>query len=154
MGYFGRIVVARSTRPLAELAAVGDVDVLDEVVHDGDWRVATLDGDLERGALRALVAETGAPALWAYVIDSDTADVTGLTPGGVSWHAYLHAETALRYGAPALADPVEDVVGTALSWAAAAGLSPAASALGEALAADGTFVEDTLDELLDALGIH
>jgi hypothetical protein len=154
VGYTGRIVVARSARPLAELAAVGGVPALSEVIHGEGWRVATLDGDLSRGGLRALVNETGQPALWAYVLDSDMADVQALTPLGVSWHAYLHEESALSYGAPELAHPVDEVIRQALGWADEAGLTPSEETLRAVFAADGVFAEDTLADLLGALGIH
>ena len=57
------------------------------------------DGDLP-GALDALVAETGTPALAAFVLDSDCAAVEGLTPAGVRWEGCLHPGIAQAYGAP------------------------------------------------------
>src|SRR3982751_955369 len=113
MGYTGRILVARSPRPLSELAAVDEV--LDEATYRGEWRSAQLDGDLP-GALPTLVAETGAPALSAFILDSDVADVEALSPGGVAWHVYLHGETAQSYGAPELPQTAEEVVGQAQAW--------------------------------------
>lgn len=152
MGYTGRIVVARSGRPLSELAAVRGVDALEERVFANGWRSATLDGDA-RGALRGLVTETGAPALSAYVMDSDLADVEALTPAGVSWHAYLHERTAIEYGAPPMEQPLDEVVRRALSWSAEAHLTSSESAIGAAFDAQNVFVEDTLEKLLNALGI-
>ncbi|MEV4630667.1 hypothetical protein AB0J90_30825 [Micromonospora sp. NPDC049523] len=128
------------------------MDTLEEGVFAGGWRSATLDGDA-RGALRELVTETGAPALSAYVLDSDLADVAALTPAGVSWRAYLHEQTAIGYGAPPIAQPLDEVVRRALAWSAEAHLTASESAIGGAFVAQNVFVEDTLDELLDALGI-
>ena len=152
MGYTGRIVVARSARPLSELEAIDPADVLDESTHRGDWRSAQLDGDL-RAAVQALVAETGAPALSAFVMDSDVADVEALSPGGVTWHVYLHEETALRYGAPELSQTPDEVIGQAQAWSAEAGLTADPEALRAALEAHNVFAEETFDELLDALGV-
>jgi hypothetical protein len=152
MGYSGRILVARSDRPLSELAAVRDVETLQEEVLRGGWRSVQLDGD-PPGALEALVAETQAPALAAYIMDSDLADVEALTPAGVSWHAYLHEETALGYGAPPLLHPVDEVIHRALAWSAEAGLTSSSAALSAAFAAHNVFAEETLGELLEALGV-
>jgi hypothetical protein len=152
MGYTGRIVVARSPRPLSQLGTIDSGDVLHESTYRGDWRSAQLDGDLH-GALPALVAETGAPALSAYIMDSDVADVEALSPKGVSWHVYLHEDTALSYGAPELPATAEEVIGEAQAWSIEAGLTADPEALRAALEAHNVFAEETFDELLDALGV-
>ncbi|MFK3982372.1 hypothetical protein ACI2K4_18570 [Micromonospora sp. NPDC050397] len=152
MGYWGRMLVARSARPLSELSAVREVDVLDEKIFQDGWRCAQLDGDV-RKALPALVTGTGAPALTAYILDSDAAVVEALTPGGVSWQAYLHEATALEYQAPPLEHPVDEVVRRALAWSAEAGVTASGAALGAAFGAHNDTAEETLDELLAALGL-
>jgi hypothetical protein len=72
---------------------------------------------------------------------------------GVCWHAYLHEETALGYGAPPLEHSVDEVVRRALAWSAEAGLTPSTAALSAAFTVHNAFAEETLDELLDALGL-
>jgi len=152
MGYTGRILVARSPRPLSELAAVEADAVLHETTARGDWRSARLDGDLSEAA-ETLVAETGAPALTAFILDSDIADVEALTPAGVAWHVYLHEATARGYGAPELPHTVDEVTGLALAWSAEAGLTADPAAVRTALGAKNVFAEETFDELLVALGV-
>ncbi|PZF97166.1 hypothetical protein C1I93_12610 [Micromonospora endophytica] len=146
------MLVARSDRPLSELPAVRGVAALEESVLRAGWRSAKLDGDPD-GVLPALVADTGAPVLTAYVLDSDLADVQALTPGGLSWRAYLHEETALEYGAPSPPYPRDEVLQRATAWAVEADLTATATALEAALDNQNVFVEDTFAELLDALGL-
>ncbi|GAA3340052.1 hypothetical protein GCM10020358_26160 [Amorphoplanes nipponensis] len=152
MGYSGHVLIARGERPLSESGVLAPVQVLHESGYAGGWQRAQLDGDLP-GALDALLAQTGAPALVAYIMDSDLADVSAASPGGVRWRAYLHQETAEDYGAPALPQSTDEVVTQALAWAAEAGLAPDREAVRAALLAGHTFAEETLDELVEALGI-
>ena len=149
MGYTGRIVVARSAEPLSGLDGA---KVLTESAWPGGWRSAQLDGDL-RGTLPALVAATGAPAITAFIIDSDVADVEAATPAGVNWHVYLHPEQADDYGAPELEQTPAEVVEAALTWATEAGLTANGEAVQEALDASNVFAEETFHELLQALGV-
>ena len=153
MGYTGRILVAKSDRPLAELVAFQGAEVLDESAHPGGWRSAQLDGDLS-GALRMVVAETEWPALTAFILDSDVADVEASTPAGVHWHVYLHQEKAAEYGAPELAHTADEVTEQGLAWAAEAGLPADGAAVRAALDAENVFAEETFDELLVALGVR
>lgn len=152
MGYTGRILVARSPRPLSELAAVDADDVLHESAYAGDWREAQLDGDLP-GALQRLVAETGGPVLSAFIFDSDVADVEALSPGGAAWNVYLHEGKAREYGAPELPQTVDEVVGQAQAWSAEAGLTSSAVAVRTAIEGHNVFAEETFYELVGALGI-
>src|SRR5215218_2304814 len=122
MGYVGRKLIARSSTPLSELLGIEPGQVLGELANADGWGSTQLDNDL-RDAVQRLVAETGAPALSAYILDSDTADVEALTPAGVSWHVYLHAATAREYGAPDLEQTLDEVVEQALAWSAEAGLT-------------------------------
>ena len=151
MGYTGRILVARTVTSPAGSSAVA-AEVLHAREFGAGWWSVQLDGD-SPGALERLVAATGAPALSAFVLDSDCADVEGLTPSGVKWRAYLHPDTAESYGAPALDQSEEEITRQALAWAAEAGLAAERGALRDVLEATSTFAEDTFDELLGALGI-
>ncbi|WP_027341553.1 hypothetical protein [Hamadaea tsunoensis] len=150
MGYTGRIVVARSDHRLAE--ALPGIGILDQQDLGGGWQSLHLDGDL-RSATQTLVTQTGSPALSAFILDSDLADVSALTPGGVRWRAYLHEEAAEEMGAPPLGTSRDEVVGQALAWSAEAGLTASETALRAALDAHHTLAEETFDELLAALGI-
>jgi hypothetical protein len=147
MGYSGRIAVVRSLP-----ASLHDAGVLFEKAFQDGWRSLQLDGDAST-TLETLVKETGAPAMWAYVLDSDLADVTGLTPGGVEWHTYLHESTAMEFGAPELPQSGDEVARLAMEWAAEAGLVADAGAVRAALDAHNAFAEETLSELIKALGL-
>ncbi|GAA2525861.1 hypothetical protein [Winogradskya humida] len=159
MGYTGRILVARTGKPFEDGNLLGGGNLfeggslLDEIDLGSGWRWAQLDGDA-RGALAALVAETGMPALWAYVMDSDVADVEALSPSGGGWHTYLHPDTAAEFGAPELDQSADEVLMRALAWSAEAGLVPDPEAVRALLTAHNTFAEETLGELLAALGIN
>jgi hypothetical protein len=112
-------------------------------VHDGE----------APGVLRELVTATNTPAISAYVLDSDLADVEALTPNGQRWRTYLHPDVAQRYGAPSLSQTPEEGLRAALEWSRQAGLTPDADALRQALAAHHVEAEDTFDELIGALGV-
>ncbi|GAA2398594.1 hypothetical protein Cme02nite_07300 [Catellatospora methionotrophica] len=155
MGYTGRIVVGRS-----ELAALRSktlreygVRVLWQCAYQDGWWQVQLDGDGDRpvAMLRALAAETGRPVLSAYVLDSDFAEVVGMTPGGTRWRAYLNERSAAEYGAPPLPYAHDELLAQVLTWAAEAGL--AAAAVGEALVAQHIFAEEAFGALLTALGL-
>jgi hypothetical protein len=152
MGYTGRILVARTVVSPAESPAVEAGLVLDGgELGDGWWRIQ-LDGD-SPGAARGLVAETGAPVVSAFVLDSDCADVEGLTPAGIRWRTYLHRGIAQEYGAPELEQSDDEILRQALAWSAEAGLTAGGDALRAALGAKNVFAEETFDELLAALGL-
>lgn len=148
MGYSGRILVARTGGSYADGAA----SVLWEQDRGGGWWWIQLGGDAP-GALGELVAATNAPAISAYVLDSDVADVEALTPDGRRWRTYLHPDVAVRYGAPPTGQTPDEVLPVALEWSRQAGLTPDADAVRQALAAHRVEAEDTLDELVIALGV-
>lgn len=152
MGYSGQIIVARSEQPLAESPAVDGVGVLNEMIFAGGWRCAWLDGVLP-GSVPDLVAATGAPALGAYIFDSDLADLTATSPGGVRWHTYLHPAVAEEFNAPPLDQTPAEIVAQAVAWVAEAGFTVEPAAVKAALDARNTFAEDTLLDLLKVLGI-
>ncbi|MET8152374.1 hypothetical protein ACIBSW_01800 [Actinoplanes sp. NPDC049668] len=144
-------MVTRTGTSPAGAPALG-AEVLHEREFGAGWWSVQLDGD-SPGALKGLVAATGAPAVSAFVLDSDCAEVEGLSPAGVSWRTYLHRDTAEGYGAPALEQSDEEITRQALAWSAEAGLAADPGALRDAFEATNVFAEETLDELLAALGI-
>jgi hypothetical protein len=148
MGYTGRILVARTGGAYAG----GDVPVLWEDERGDGWRWIQLDGDA-RGALSDLVTATGMPVIAAFILDSDVADVEGLTPAGRGWHTYLHPHIAEEFGAPELPQSADEVLAAALDWSAAAGLTADPGAVRGALEAQGVEVEDVLSDLVKALGV-
>jgi hypothetical protein len=154
MGFTGWVVVARADQPLSQLGILEDEVLQEETLRDG-WRSATLDGagGKPMAILQALVAQTGAPALYAFFMDSDVADVSALTPQGVRWKTYLHEDAAMEYGAPPLAHPVQETVSLAVTWSSEAGLTPSPEAINAALTGHNVFAEESFDELLKALGL-
>ncbi|WP_155373836.1 hypothetical protein [Catellatospora vulcania] len=157
MGYTGRIVVGQTELPPAKsetLRKFGVKLLWHGSYQDGWWQVQ-LDGDGERPAatLRALVAETGRPVLSAFVLDSDFAEVVGMTPGGTRWRAYLNETAAAAYGAPPLPYLQDELLTQMLGWAAEAGLAASATTVGEVLSVKHVFAEEAVDALLSALGL-
>jgi hypothetical protein len=152
MGYTGRVLVARTRRSFDGSPIVAGAELLHERELGDGWWWAQFDGDPD-GALRALVSETGAPVVSAFVIDSDCADVQGSTPSGVHWRTYLHPSTAQSYGAPALPQSTDQVIEHAIAWSVEAGRTADPDGLREVLEARSDFAEDTLDDLLQALGV-
>lgn len=148
MGFFGHIAVARTHGPYTGEAAA----VLHETDHGDGWWWIQFDGEA-KGLLTELVAATGAPVITAYVLDSDVADVTALTPAGERFHTYLHAATAEQMGAPALTQTPAEVLRAALTWSAEAGLIADPQGVEEALTMHSVFAEETFDELVTALGV-
>lgn len=149
MGYFGRIVVARTGG--GPYAGAGAPALFEQRLGAG-WHWIQLDGDA-RGLLSEMVTLTGAPAITAYVLDSDMADVEALTPGGQRWHTYLHPGIAEEYGAPPGDQTPDEVLRAALEWSAQAGLTANAPAVRDVLTAHGETAEGTFDELVAALGV-
>ncbi|UQU67630.1 hypothetical protein COUCH_15730 [Couchioplanes caeruleus] len=143
MGYTGRILVAR-TGPFP--------GALFEQERAGGWRWIQLDGDVP-GALGELVEATGTPAISAFVLDSDVADVQALTPHGQRWRTYLNPDVANRFGAPPLSMTPDEVLRAAISWAAEAGLTADAVAVREALEAHHVEAEEAFEDLITALGV-
>lgn len=132
MSLFGYFVVARSDRPIGDLACVRRVcqqstdgispGTLGGTRFDGDWQYLQI---LNGRGLYAddVVAETGGPALVVYVIESAVGIVHGATPDGESWWGCLNPADAVRvFGMPSdvVASPVATVE-LATGWAAAAG---------------------------------
>jgi hypothetical protein len=99
-------------------------------------------------AVRALAAGTGAPAIAAYVLDSDCAIVRAATPDGASWSAVLNAERAAEYGAPASSP--DDVLARAVTWDRAARLDHDDELIRRSVTSESTFAEDQFLALLEA----
>ncbi len=154
MGFWGRFLVGRALPECAVLRAYGPLEVPPQALGDGWWQVRYhRDGPSTGAIFQALAVETEAPVLSAYVLDSDCADVVGVTPSGRHWRAYLHEDTAEEYGAPALTHPPDELLRQVLEWAAKAELAPDPQAVAAALGARHTFVGETWAGLLAALGI-
>jgi hypothetical protein len=152
MGFTGCVLVGR----LAGQELPTDLD--GEVLHRADlvhgWQRLTIDARPSRPTtvVRHLAAESGAPALLAIILDSDCADLHAVTPDETHVHTYLHPAVAAEYGAPGAGDPETSTAGL-VSWAHAGGLTPQPAGVRAAIEATSTFVEDTLDGLLQALGL-
>lgn len=167
MGYWGYYVVARSERPLKELRALAGVadelTLLEE--RPGDWQIwecpgGTGDQTRDVGSMNVLAAETRAPALFAYVMDSRCAVIEAAAPDAGAWTTCLgRAATALFIGGDerALEDyflPPDDAAARAVSWARECGRAVEAQPLADVLNA---VAEPSAEELffrfLDRLGV-
>jgi hypothetical protein len=151
VGYWGHLIATGSSQELmgtAMLGAFGD----QQTVAEGRpgwhvYHVAGAEPDLA-AAVQALATGTGAPAVAAYVLDSDCAVVRAATPDGARWSAVLNPERAEEYGAPA-ASP-EDVLARAVTWARAAHLDHDHDLVRRAVTSEATFAEDQFLALLEA----
>ncbi|MFC4031236.1 hypothetical protein ACFO3J_07080 [Streptomyces polygonati] len=168
MGFSGDFVLARSERPLMELPQFGAGASCGTCeggcfrpcaeLTDGWQTVRSRHGspiDGIRDWLRRLVAETGAPALLARVMDSDICQVWGLAPSGAAWTAFLDPVMAADYDIPVPGpEEVRATAGRVAGWAAEAGFRAERAALLSVLTkrAD-PFVEDLFFELIEACGL-
>ncbi|MFG3248404.1 hypothetical protein [Streptomyces sp. NPDC048187] len=146
MGYWGYFVVGRAERPLAELEALaGARDMtLRRTAPDG-WQVWEFPGgDGDVGNMNDLAGQTGAPALFGYVMDSDCVVVEAAAPGSGAWTTCL-ARTAMAGYLGAERDGLtledyflepRDAAERAVAWAAEAGRTASAGDLTEVLADD------------------
>ncbi|MFF9275267.1 hypothetical protein [Streptomyces griseosporeus] len=165
MGYWGYFVVGRSVRPLTETEALAGVaDELRPRTSAPDgwqvWEYPSADGDV--GSMNTLARETGAPALFGYVMDGACVVVEAAAPESGAWTTCLaRAATACYLGAGdaglTLEDyflPPDEASARAVAWAAEAGREADPSALLEVLTADGDeMAENLLFRLLDRLGV-
>jgi hypothetical protein len=163
MGYWGYYVVGRSERPLAELEALAGARgmVLRTAAPDGwqVWEYPSGDGDI--GNMNTLARETGAPALFGYVMDSDCVAVEAAAPDSGVWTACLARQAMAGYvgGEDELGvddyflEPA-DAAARAVSWAAEAGHAISAEPLLEVLTADpDPLAENLFFQFLDRLGV-
>jgi hypothetical protein len=164
MGYWGYFVVGREQRPLAELDALSGAEgmTLRERAPDG-WQVWEYpSGDAGIASMNDLAAETGAPALFGYVMDSACVVVEAAAPHSGAWTTCLaRAATARHLGAgedgPSLEDyflEPADAAERAVAWAAEAGNEVNAGALLDVLTAEAdSLAENLFFRLLDRLGV-
>lgn len=132
MSLFGYFIVGRSSEPLERLPSIQRLCA--ESQHegirpatvvgrraDGLWQqVQTFDGD--EFDLAQLVADTDAPAMSIYVVESEFGVIDARTPAGTTWSGYLNPETAVRaYDAAEPPAPADSTAEQAVAWAAQAG---------------------------------
>ncbi|MCG7205848.1 hypothetical protein [Streptomyces arenae] len=166
MGFWGSYVVCRSETPLDGLQAVVERhDGIDEHEHrPGGWQIGRYPGpelaDEGPGMLAELAAETRAPALTGFVLDSDTVFVEGFSARAGHWRACLAREAAEAYcddddeDFAAEFPPAEAAARAAAAWAREAGLTPDPPGLLAVFAvADTDWAEGLFFRLLDLLGI-
>ncbi|MFC5959605.1 hypothetical protein ACFP51_35950 [Streptomyces pratens] len=104
MGYWGYFVVGRDERPLAERDALaGARGMTLRTSAPGGWQVWEYpSGDGGIGNMNDLARETGAPALFGYVMDSDCVVVEAAAPRSGAWTTCLARSAMAGYlGAPA-----------------------------------------------------
>jgi len=165
MGYWGYYVVARSERPLAELDALAGAKEGMELRAEasGGWQVWEYpSGDGEVGNMNVLAAETGAPALFGYVMDSDCVVVEAAAPESGAWTTCLARAAMAGYldaGNEGLTledyflEP-RDAAERAVAWAEEAGYGVETEPLVDVLTAEpDPLAENLFFRLLDRLGV-
>ncbi|GAA1418752.1 hypothetical protein GCM10009601_14650 [Streptomyces thermospinosisporus] len=165
MGFWGYFVVGRAERPLAGLDALAGAaqGMTLRTSAPGGWQVweyPSAGGDI--GNMNDLARETGAPALFGYVMDSDCVVVEAAAPESGAWTTCLARTAMARYiggGEEELTvddyflEP-RDAARRAVDWAAEAGHAVSADDLVEVLSADPDPVAENLFfRLLDRLGV-
>ncbi|MEV3873249.1 hypothetical protein [Streptomyces sp. NPDC049906] len=165
MGYWGYYVVGRGGEPLDgtdALAAVrGELSLLERRA-DG-WQVWECPGGedgTDIGSMNALALETGAPALFGYVMNSACVVVEAAAPDGGGWTTCLdRAATAAHLGGDerTLEDyflTPTDAADRAVGWAAEAGATVAPAPLVEVLGARADpSAEQLFFRFLERLGV-
>ena len=97
MAYWGYFVVGRGEQPLAELAALSGAEggMTQRTSAPGGWQVWEYpSGEGEVGNMNALARETGAPALFGYVMNSECVVLEAAAPDSGAWTTCL-ARTAM-----------------------------------------------------------
>ncbi|MGQ4385499.1 hypothetical protein [Streptomyces sp. SAS_270] len=165
MGYWGYYVVGRSERPLAELVVPAGARgmALRSTGPDG-WQVWEYPGggDGGVGSMNALARETGAPALFGYVMDSDCVAVEAAAPDSGVWTTCLARDAMAGHldgneeglsVDDCFLEP-RDAAERAVAWAAEAGHTVAPEPLLDILTADADLLAENLFfRLLDRLGV-
>ena len=168
MGLWGSFVVGRAAVPLPELTAVAERSegIEDHQSYADGWQVGQYPGpELAHDAaalLTEVAAETGAPALTGFVLDSDTIVVEGYSEPHGYWRACLVRHAMQGYceddgeDFDAVYPTPEQATGAALRWAGDAGLTPDPDAVRETFQVEQVdlFAEGLFFELLHALGIR
>ncbi|WP_128379072.1 hypothetical protein [Streptomyces cavernae] len=162
MGYWGYLVVGRSERPLAETEALSGVPGLKlRKSASGGWQMWEYEGgDGDVGSMVTLAQETGAPALFGYVMDSDCVVVEAAAPESGVWTTCLGRGAMAKYlGDEGLTvddyflEP-PDAAERAVRWAAESGHPVEIAPLLAVLAADpNPLAENLFHDLLDRLGV-
>lgn len=162
MGYWGYFVVGRGERPLTELDALSGVKGLALLNQaPGGWQVWEYpSGEGDVGNMNDLARETGAPALFGYVMDSDCVVVEAAAPESGAWTTCLGRSAMAAYlGEDGLTvedyflDP-SDAAERAVAWSAEAGHEVNAESLVAVLSADADpLAENLFFRLLDRLGV-
>ncbi|MFJ5176854.1 hypothetical protein ACIQJX_24345 [Streptomyces griseoviridis] len=168
MGYWGYFVVGRSGQPLTGTAALTGADggAAEWVPHgtapDG-WQVWECRGDGgDVGSMNVLARETGAPALFGYVMDSASVVVEAAGPRSGAWTTCLARAAMAGYlGAEREGLTVEDyflqpgdAARRAVEWAAEAGREVAEEPLLDVLTSDADpLAENLFFRFLDRLGV-
>ncbi|MGW2224651.1 hypothetical protein [Streptomyces formicae] len=165
MGYWGYYVVGRSERPLAELSAVASVreDLSLLVRRDDGWQVWEVpggDGTRDVGNMNTLALETGAPALFGYVMDSDCVVIEASAPESGAWTTCLARRAMAGYlgdGGLTVEDyflEPRDAAERAVAWAAESGRTARKAPLLDVLNAEAEpSAEELFFRLLDRLGV-
>ncbi|MGW7204170.1 hypothetical protein [Streptomyces sp. NPDC054837] len=164
MGYWGYFVVGRSERPLGELDALAGAEGLTlRAEASGGWQVWEYpSGEGDVGSMNSLARETGAPALFGYVMDSDCVVVEAAGPQSGAWTTCLARAAMAKYiGADKEGLTLEDyfleprdAAERAVSWAEEAGRAVEAEAVVEVLTADpDPLAENLFFRLLDRLAV-
>ncbi|MDX3456784.1 hypothetical protein PV396_33360 [Streptomyces sp. ME02-8801-2C] len=171
MGYWGYLIVGRSERPLAEtdaLRAVRDALTSRERRDDGwqVWEYPSGDGDV--GSMNTLALETGAPALFGYVMDSHCVVLEAAAPESGAWTTCLARGAMAGYlgdgegggeegGGLTLDDyflEPGDAARRAVDWAAEAGHTVNAGPLLDVLISEpDPLAENLFFRFLDRLGV-
>ncbi|MBB6418768.1 hypothetical protein [Streptomyces sp. AK010] len=177
MGYWGYFVVGRGERPLPELEALAAArdGLTRRASAPGGWQVweyPSSDGDI--GNMNALAMETGAPALFGYVMNSECVVLEAAAPESGAWTTCLARSAMAGYvGAGREGLTLEDyflepgdAAERAVRWAAEAGCEVNADALVDVLTSDpdpsplsaslergDPLAENLLFRFLDRLGV-
>ncbi|MDI1465202.1 hypothetical protein QEZ54_29960 [Catellatospora sp. KI3] len=165
MSLFGYFVIARHPRPLYELPAVQRLcresdeefispGTLANLRAEGDWQLLQVLGGWSAELADELAAQTAAPAMSIYVVESAFGIIEARTAEGGSWQGYLNPRAAVQaYGAPPPPE-LDAVVAAAVAWAADTGHPADAGALPTALQGRvGPFGEG-VNVLVEALGFR
>lgn len=164
MGYWGYFVVGRSERPLGESDALAGAEGLSLRVEASEgwqvWEYPSGEGDV--GSMNSLAQETGSPALFGYVMDSDCVVVEAAGPRSGAWTTCLARTAMAEYiggGKEGLTledyflEP-RDAAERAVSWAEEAGHAVAAERVLEVLTAEpDPLAENLFFRLLDRLAV-
>ncbi|MEG3630902.1 hypothetical protein [Streptomyces poriticola] len=167
MGYWGYFVVGRAERPIPELDALSGAQGMTlRTSAPGGWQVWEYPGgDGDVGNMNDLAAQTGAPALFGYVMDSDCVVLEAAGPRSGAWTTCLARAAMAGYlGAEKEGLTLEDyflqphdAADRAVDWAAEAGHTADAAELLDVLTADpgppDPLAENLFFRFLDRLGV-